>query len=351
MKPTRRSFERLLPLALALLLLLPGCGQNAAEKHEKQLFAMDTVMFLTAYGDSGDAALAAATDVINDLARDLDPEERSGSVYAMNVGAGTAVAVSEDCYAVMTQAMPLGQVTDGALDIALYPVIRAWGFTTGQYRVPERSELDELLAAKNSGAIRMDGAARTVTLPAGVEVSLGAIAKGYAAQKATEAMAAAGAERAILSLGGNVQILGETRPDGTPWQVAVTDPRDTERYVGTLSVGQTAVVTSGGYQRYFEQDGQTYIHIIDPATGCPVDNGLLSVTVVTADGAVADGLSTALFVMGERGALDFYDWAYDTVGGFELVLVTADGRVIVTAGLAEGFGETGDDYSYEYYPG
>ena len=345
MRPTKGSCKRLVPLALALALVLAGCGKNAqAVKHEKQLFAMDTVMFLTAYGDGGDEALSAATDVINGLAADLDPEKDGSSVHALNAGAGGAVAVSEDCLAVLDTALAVGRETGGALDSALYPVIRAWGFTTGEYRVPEQAELDGLLAAKDTGHITLDAPAGTVTLPAGMAVSLGAVAKGYAAQKAAEAMASAGAEHAILSLGGNVQTLGDTRPDGSPWQVAVTDPQDTGSYVGTLSVGQTAVVTSGGYQRYFDQDGRRYIHILDPATGRPVDNGLLSVTVVTADGARADALSTALFVLGEQGALD-YCAAH---GDVELVLITQDGRVVVTEGLAAGFTESGEGYTYEY---
>ena len=342
MKRIRRSCE-LLILALALLLTPAGC-KKTEEKHEKQLFAMDTVMLLTAYGDAGSDALNAAADVINALAADLDPEREGGSVYALNAGAGGPVEASADCLAVLDTALAVGRETGGALDPALYPVIKAWGFTTGQYRVPAQEELDRLLAEKNTEGILLDAAAGTAALPEGTAISLGAVAKGYAAQKAVQAMAEAGAERAILSLGGNVQTLGDTRPDGEAWQVAVTDPLDTGSYVGILRVGQTAVVTSGGYQRYFEQDGVRYIHILDPATGRPVDNGLASVTVVTADGARADALSTALFVLGEQGALD-YAGAHE---GVELVLVTQDGRVIVTAGLAEAFVEAGEGYTYEY---
>ena len=312
------------------------------EKHEKQLFAMDTVMLLTAYGDRYEAALDAAVDTINGLAADLDPEKEGGSLYALNAEAGGPVIVSADCAAVLDTAMDVWSETGGALDPALYPVIKAWGFTTGEYRVPDQGSLDALLAGKDTGAIAISG--DTVTMPAGMELSLGAVAKGYAAQKAAEAMAAAGAEHAILSLGGNVQTLGETRPDGKSWQVAVTDPSDTGAYVGTLSVGQTAVVTSGGYQRYFDEDGVRYIHILDPATGRPADNDLLSVTVVTADGARADALSTALFVLGSEGALD-YAAAH---GDVEAVLITKDGRVIVTGGLRDGFTEAGKGYTYEY---
>ena len=342
MRPTRRSCKRLGALVLALGLVLAACGKKGPEKHEKQLFAMDTVMLLTAYGDQADAALSAAAEVINALAADLDPEKAGGSLHALNVGAGGPVAVSVDCAAVLDTALDVWRETGGALDPALYPVIKAWGFTTGEYRVPDQAELDGLLAAKDTGGITINGDA--VTVPAGMELSLGAVAKGYAAQKAAEAMAAAGAEQAILSLGGNVQTLGETRPDGGLWQVAVTDPKDTGAYVGTLSVGQTAVVTSGGYQRYFEQDGQTYIHILDPATGRPVDNDLLSVTVVTPDGARADALSTALFVLGAEKALD-YAAAHEDV---DLVLITKDDWVLVTAGLKDGFTEAGKGYTYEY---
>lgn len=346
MKRTRRNCKRPLALALALC-LLAGCGRSG-QKHEKQLFAMDTVMLLTAYGDAGEAGLAAAADVINALAADLDPEKEGSSVQALNAGSGGAVAVSADCIAVLRTALDAYALTGGALDPALYPVILAWGFTTGDFRVPDRAELDALLAEKDTAAIAIDAAAGTVTLPADTAVSLGAVAKGYAAQKAAQAMADAGVERAILSLGGNVQTLGDTRPDGTPWQVAVTDPRDTGAYLGVLSVGQTAVVTSGGYQRYFEQDGKTYIHILDPSTGMPADSGLASVTVVTADGAWADALSTALFVLGEDGALALCESCRGTPDAFETVLVTEDSRVVVSAGLADCFTEAGEGYTYEY---
>ena len=354
MKRTRRSCKRILPALLAAIIMLTGCasnssaetvtGEEAGTKHQRQVFAMDTVMFLTAYGPAAEAALDEAEAAIYALEADLDPENETGSVYAINVGAGSAVEVSQDCVDIMSTYMHLWQVTGGALDPGLYPIIRAWGFTTDEYRVPSQGEISALLAEQDTAAIACDGLAGTVTVPAGMAVSFGAVAKGYTAQRVVDIMAAAGVESAILSLGGNVQTLGEVKPDGSSWQVAVTDPHDTGAYAGMLSIGQAAVVTSGGYQRFFQQDGVTYIHIIDPATGYPVDNDLLSVTVVTEDGAYADGMSTALFVMGLEGALDYYEAA----GDFELVLITTDDRVIVTPGLADCFTETSDGYTYEY---
>ncbi len=341
-----------LALLCALMIMLTACGQGDApaaadasgEKHESQVFAMDTVMMLTAYGENGPAALAAAEDTIFALEADLDPETPGSSINAINAGAGSYVPVSGECIEVMLTAMEQYEATGGAVDPGLFPVIKAWGFTLGEYRVPSGAELSGLLRDKFTEGILVDEAAGAVYIPGGMEISLGAVGKGYAAQKALDAMAAAGVESAILSLGGNVQTLGDTKPNGSQWQVAVTDPRDTGSYVGILSVGEAAVVTSGGYQRYFEQDGVTYIHIIDPATGYPVDNDLLSVTVVTKDGGVADCLSTALFVMGCEGALEYYRHT----GGFEMVLITEENEVIVTPGLGEAFSESGKGYTYAY---
>lgn len=325
---------------------MPTADAAAMEKHQKQVFAMDTVMILTAYGPNAEAALDAAEARILELEADLDPESVTGSVHAMNAGAGGQVVVSTDCYNVMSTAMDTWRRSGGALDPGMYPLSKAWGFIGGNYRVPPQEEINALLSAKNTGGILLDEAACAATVPVGTEVSFGAVAKGYTAQAVCDLMADMGVESAILSLGGNVQTLGETKPDGGSWQVAVTDPRDTGSYVGVLSVGQAAVVTSGGYQRFFMEGDTTYIHILDPETGWPVTDAgdLISVTVVTDDGAKADALSTALYVMGKDAALEFYR----EQGDFELVLVTGGSHVIVTPGLKDVFsGEVGF-YTYDY---
>ena len=334
------------PIALlAALLLLTGCTTGAeSAKTQRQIYAMDTVMLLTAYGAEADAALDAAEARIIELEADLDPERDGSSVRAVNEHAGEWVSVSPDCLSIAQTANEIAAQSGGALAPQLYDLVRMWGFVGGEYRVPAQQEIDTALAAIDGFCMEVDTANCALRIPVGTSIGFGAVAKGYTAEEALDAMEAAGCTTAILSLGGNVQTLGERKPDGSRWSVAVMDPNDNGAYVATLSVGECAVVTSGDYQRYFERDGVRYSHILDPKTGYPAENGLRSVTVVCDNGARADALSTAMFVLGEQGALD--NWRQN--GGFELVLVTADGRVVATDGLRGTLTEDSSEYTYEY---
>jgi hypothetical protein len=213
-------------------------------------------------------------------------------------------------------------MTDGAFDITLAPVVRAWGFSGDKsYRVPTPEELQDLLARRSYD-----------------DVDFGGIAKGYASDlTASSLRGAPGVTGAIINLGGNVYAVGGN--SGKPWRVAIRDPFDGDKTVGTLEVKDRAVVTSGGYERYFERDGVRYHHIIDPRTGYPASSGLASVTVVCASGAMADGLSTGLFVLGKERALEIWRENREL---FDLVLTDDGGAVTITEGLTGAF--TGGDY-------
>ena len=313
-------------LALLVLLLLPLCG-CAPQADTREIFAMDTVMELTVYGSGAADRTRETAELLSGLEAKLSVTRADSEVARLN--AGKTVDLSKETAELLRRSLRLRDETGGALEPFLYPLTRLWGFTTGDYRVPSDAEIAETLAGIRGGSYTLEG--DTASLH-GLALDFGAVAKGYAGQLAAERLRAAGVTSAILSLGGNVQTVG-LKPDGSLWNVAIRDPEDPEGYLGVLAVGETAVVTSGGYQRYFEEDGVRYIHILDPETGRPADAGLSSVTIVSADGLLADGFSTALYVLG----LDRAEALWRDRSDFEAVLVAKDGAIYVTAGLAEAF--------------
>ena len=316
---------------LSAAFLLTGCsGAPAQEPETATFFAMDTAMDFTVYGDA--ALLDEAETLIGSLEEQVSVTDEHSDIYAIDhTGSGS---LSGNAAELMAQALELCRRTGGALDISVYPIVRAWGFTTGSYQVPDEETIQSLLPLVDYTQIQYDAATGVVTLPEGMEIDLGSVAKGYAGQLAAQMLREHGVQSALLNLGGNVQTVG-TKPDGSPWQIGIKDPQGEDAMM-VLSVEDQAVVTSGGYERYFEQDGQTYWHIMDPSTGHPADSGLLSVTIVGKQGIICDGLSTSLFVMGLEKAADL--WAQS--GDFEAVFVTASGEVYITEGLQDRFALT-----------
>ena len=232
----------------------------------------------------------------------------------------------------MERALELYKKTEGAFDIAIYPVMQAWGFPTQDYHVPDDDTLKEKLALADASKVKYDKDTRKISFDQdGMEIDLGGIAKGYTSSQIMQIYQDCGVTSGLVNLGGNVQALG-CKTDGSKWRVAIQSPDDTEEYLGILEIEDQAVITSGGYERYFEEDGVTYHHIIDPATGYPADSGLISVTIVSDDGTLADGLSTSLFIMGEEKAAQFWRENSDE---FEAIMETSDGKLYVTEGIAD----------------
>ena len=312
-------------VSLIGILLLTACSSgNVSDNYEKTVFAMDTVMTLQAYGPNAQKAL---DDVENEITA-LDQKLRRGSadseIYAVNT-AGSA-EVSEDTAELINDALSICASTNGAFDISIAPVMDLWGFYNGKFHVPSDTELSDTLALLDYNNVSVND--KTVLVSNGSQIDLGGIAKGYLSSQIIDIMKKNGVSSGIISLGGNVQTLG-TKPDGSKWRVAIQDPDDDNSYIGILSISDIAVITSGGYQRFFEQDGIVYHHIIDPFDGLPAQSGLKSVTIVSADGTLADGLSTALYVMG----LDEGTAYWRTHGGFDVIFVTDDNRILITEGI------------------
>ncbi|MBE6564643.1 MAG: FAD:protein FMN transferase [Ruminococcaceae bacterium] len=308
----------LLLIPLILLPLLVSCHEN---KHELSFFALDTVISVTTYGDDGKAAEAVTEEIR--LCDTLFGRTEDSDISRINASEGKETAVDSRTAEMLSRSLALCRETGGCVDIGLGRVIDLWGFPQKQYRIPSADELTSALA--DSGYDKLTVQGNAVCTNSGVQLDIGAVAKGYISDRLRALLKEEGISSAIVSLGGNVTAIG-SHPDGGDWTVAILDPTDRQSYACYLSVRDTNVITSGTYQRYFEQDGKKYCHVIDPSTGRPVDNGLASVTVICEDGLRGDALSTALLVMGLDEALAFHNEHPD----FEAIFITESGEIVST---------------------
>lgn len=319
--------------AFLLAGVLTGCSAPAKEMQqpvERSLFAMNTYMTFTVYGEDAQAALQEAEECIQQVEGLWSVTDKDSEIYQANHSGGQPVTVSEETAEIISFALEMAQRTGGALDPTIYPVLTAWGFTTDSKQVPSQQQIAQLLEQVGYDRIQLNGS--ELTVPDGMELDLGAVGKGYTADLVTEILRRHGVSSALISLGGNIQAIG-SRPDGSDWRLGIRAPWESGN-LGVLTVSDAAVVTSGGYENYFDDEqGNIYWHILDPSTGYPADSGLQSVTIVGREGKMCDALSTALFVMGAQSAEQY--WREN--GGFEMLLVTDSGEILITEGIAEDF--------------
>ena len=314
--------------------------ESALPEQSTSFFAMDTYMTLRFWGGS-DTLSDEAEALVRNMEESLSTTAEDSEIFHLNQN-GSA-ELSEEAAYLLSRSMQLCDETEGALDISIYPIVRAWGFANpeGNYRVPAPEELQALLEYVDYSKIACSG--NSVVLKPGMQIDLGAVTKGRLGDRLSALLRQNGVKSALLDLGGNIQTLG-AKPDGTPWRIGIQDPAG-ESYLGVLAVTDCAVVTSGGYERYFIDDsGILRWHILNPADGYPAKNGVVSVTIVGTEGLYCDALSTGLFILGTDKAIAFWQAHRD----FEMVLVTENNEILLTPLLAERFTPTENcDYSIE----
>jgi len=270
-------------------------------------------------------------------------------VLAINRQAGVApVKVRAELIEVLETALRYAELSGGAFDPTVGPLVKLWGIGTDARRIPAPDEIAAALELVDWRGLIVDRDSGTAfLLKKGMEIDLGAVAKGYAADEAARIAREGGVKRGIIDLGGNILALGRRGEKGretAPWRVGIQNPLGVRgEYIGVLLVRDASVVTSGVYERYFEADGKRYHHILSTANGYPVENGLLSVTIVTGSSTEADALSTAVFALGyERGRP-----LIESIPGVYAIFVFAD-KSVKTAGdspdLSGSFTITNDEF-------
>ena len=318
--------------SILICLLMCGCSQNNMKEYTENIFAMDTVMDLKIYSEN-DEALSEAKAEIQRIDALFDRGNENSDIYRINKN--KSVDVSAETAEVIRAALSISDRTGGAFDITVAPVMDLWGFYGNEFNVPSDDELQSTLEGVGYEKIQLGNT--NISIPENTSIDLGGIGKGYTSDRIASLLKNRGVKSAIISLGGNVHAIGK-RNDGSEWTVGITDPHNKSQLIGKLKISDKAVITSGAYQRYFEQDAITYHHIIDPTTGKSADSGLASVTVIADSGMTADGLSTALFVMGLDKAIELWRGSSD----FDAVFVDDSGMIYVTEGIADVFKSDAD---------
>jgi FAD:protein FMN transferase len=330
---------RVAPSLAAILFTLALLGSCAASPRElsRSGFVLGTACSIRIVGPGGEKLLDAAFARLAAIEDELTVNKAGSRIDALNAAAGREpVAVGADAMVILARDLDLSAWSDGAFDPSVGPLVKLWGIGTDHARLPAKAEIDAARRLIGWKDIVLDSAKGEVFLRRpGMALDLGSTTKGFAADEVARILRAGGAKKAVIDLGGNVLVIG-SRPDGKPWRIGLQDPFSTERgsYLGIASLVDKTMVTSGVYERFFvdQASGKRYHHILDTKTGYPVDNGLMSVTVITPRSFDADGFTTTIFALGrERGM------ALARAKGVDAIVVDAGKKVYMTPGVSTYF--------------
>ena len=260
---------------------------------------------------------------------DKDPNADGQTTPYPVSGTADTWHISEDLASLLSQGLSITRESDGAFDIAIAPLTSLWDFTAEDPKVPDDAAIQKALPLCSSDGVTIDG--QDITLPSDdIQFDVGAIAKGYIADRMKDLLVKKGVKSAIINLGGNVLCIG-SKPDGTPFKVGIQKPfADRNETEAVMDITGKSVVSSGIYERCFKQGGKLYHHILNPQTGYPYDNGLISVTIISDQSVDGDALSTTCFALGLEDGLKFAEKK-----GVQAVFITEDYELHYTDGFQD----------------
>jgi thiamine biosynthesis lipoprotein len=337
------KFPPLFFILITFLFLLSNCYRFKEQPIVSgEEYLLDTVCYINIYSPVSEEIVLNAFKIIREIEQKMSRHIEYSEVSLINKNAGIEpVSVSDETFSIISRAIDFSHLSSGYFDITIGPLVTLWGIGTQHANVPENEQIQKTLSLVDFRKISLVEKNKSIFLKqGGMSIDLGAIAKGYAAEKVVEYLKSEGIERAIIDLGGNIYVLGN-RSDGSGWNVGIQDPlKPRGSVVGVIKASDTAVVTSGVYERYFEKEGKLYHHILNTETGYPVDNGLLSVSVVTESTTEADALSTVFFISGIEKGMQLAE----ELQGVEAVFITEDKKVFLSSGLEDVFRLVKEDY-------
>ena len=344
----------ILPALVLAAAVLSGCGSSQAAEQStstgttstgtadpvtRQSYYFDTICQITVYDmedmseENADAAIDAAFARCADYEKLLSKTVEGSDIWNINHAAGEPVTCDAETISIIEKGISYGDLTDGKFDITIGKAEDLWDFHSDNPTVPDEEELAEAVSHVDYTTIQIDGNTVTMQDPE-AEIDLGGIAKGYIADRTAEVLRESGVTSAIISLGGNIECVGEKpTEDGTkPFTIGIETPySDMQKITGTVQLENGTAVTSGVYERYFTYEGKEYHHILDVETGYPVDTDVLGVTIIGDEGTSADcdALSTSCLILGSEDGKALIE----SLDGYEAAFILKDDSVVTTSGM------------------
>ena len=312
----------------------------------KTNYIMGTVMNISIYDKVDEKIFEDSFDIIRNIEKKMSLNIDDSEINNLNnKGFNNFVEVSDQTLFVLEKSIEYSKLSNGYFDVTVGPLVELWGIGSDRARIPNSDEIKDSISKIDYQSVQIDG--NNVKLNKdNMVIDLGGIAKGYAADEVANFLKSKGVNRAIIDLGGNIYTVG-SKEKNTPWTVGVQDPFNEKRgdFIGVVKAIDKSVVTSGVYERYLEQDGKKYHHILDPFTGYPVDNELMSVTIISDNSIDGDALSTAVFALGVQKGYELVK----SIEGVEAIFITKDKDVYLTPYVKDSFEINSKDFKVKSF--
>ncbi|MCR1951716.1 FAD:protein FMN transferase [Clostridium sp. DSM 100503] len=331
-------------LLIFSLTILSGCSKDnkVAEPLTRTELLMGTVVSVTLYDSNDESILDNVFKKVKELESTLSINENGTLVDKINESAGIEpVKVDYDTYTVIKKGLEYAKLSNGLFDISVGPIVKLWNIGLPEAKVPTQEEIDSKIPLVGYSDVELNEEESTVFLKKhGMMIDLGGVAKGYTADVISDMLTEEGVKSAIIDLGGNIFAHG-TKVDGSTWRIGIQNPfSDRGDIIGTITVKNKSIVTSGIYERYIEKDGIKYHHILSPKTGYPYENEIVGITIISDKSSDGDALSTSVFAMGVEEGMKFVN----TQEGIDAIFVTKDNQIYITDGIRDIFKLTNTDF-------